>query len=675
MAYRQRGTGGGRGLISRRSVLGAAFAGAATAVIRRPPTAVAAPVFNATPDATLRLPSGLVGRSSPAFYDLDGDGRAELVFGTTRYRFIGGTYDTKGQAKLFAVKSTIAGGRSSLAIVAEQPTIGPINGAVSVGALQTGGDPHVIVPVGGEVSDSIAPDNGLHCYRFNRQLRRFELLWNFTTGKDDWPNGVGDGIRDPVYGSAVLASRYQGPTLDVCYGGWDRWIYQLDAAGNKLWEFHAADTVWSTPAIGDLSTNVTKSSATLGGRYHFFIGQDIAPSGSGANEQFGGGYLNAFRPDGSLLWRNFYDDTVFAAPAVADIDGDGDLEVVFTTGPFYYESGATRRVGQQTPRPVNHLICVNAATGAEKWRLPLGGFGGYSSPALANLRGRTSARGLPTYQIAVAYGTGNTQFEDSRLLLVDSDGTVLWSRRPVDQDGKTDGLRTSPVIAGGRIFQAVDWGVAEFDVDGNQLTTYHTSLFVQASPVVADLDGDGLLELYVVGGNLFETPGQLNATSGWVYKWVLRGLPATMEWPMFHLDANRTGYRPPLTPKVASLIGGAAYFFSARTTASSPIRFRVRLLLPPGSPNVDASQWVKVTPLVDSVTTASQPIAKIEIDPTGVPSSVPPGTVVTVVFEPAGDIAGNASEPLIVPNSVTVPTPGPQQRSFVPVVVRSASIG
>jgi outer membrane protein assembly factor BamB len=661
--------------LSRRKALGLAAAGAGLAIARWPGTASAAPVFNDRPDATLKLPSGLVGRSSPAFYDLDGDGRAELVFGTTRYRLIDGRYDKGGQAKLFAIRSSISGGRSSLAIVAEQPTVGPINGSVSVGALETGNDPHVLVPVGGEVSDPIAPDNGLHCYRFNRQARRFELLWNFDTGHDDWPDGVGDGIRDPVYGSAVLAARYQRPTLDVMYGGWDRWIYQLDAAGRKLWDFHAADTVWSTPAIGDLSVNVTKSGATLPGRHHFFIGQDIGPSVAGGVEQVGGGFLNAFRPDGTLLWRNFYDDTVFSAPAVADIDGDGDLEVVFTTGPFYYESGASRRVGQQTPRPVNHLICVDAATGREKWRLPLGGFGGYSSPALADLHGRVSSRGLPTYQIAVAYGTGNTQREDSRLLLVDSDGRELWSRRPVDRDGKTDGLRTSPVIAGGRIFQAVDWGVAEFDAAGNQRTTYHTGLFVQASPVVADLDGDGTLELYVVGGNLFETSGATNATSGWVYQWVLRGLPATTQWPMFHLDASRTGYLPPANRQVAPVLGGAPYYFSARTTLTVPVPFRFRLVLPPGSPNVDPSRWVKVNPLVERVGTATQPIAKIEVDPSGVPSSISPGTDVTVVFEAITYSGASGRGDVIIPNSVSVPTPGPQQRTFVPVASRAARFG
>jgi len=252
---------------------------------------------------------------------------------------------------------------------------------------------------------------------------------------------------------------------------------------------------------------------------------------------------------------------------------------------------------------------------------------------------------------------------------------VLWSRRPVDRDGKTDGLRTSPVIAGGRIFQAVDWGVAEFDAAGNQLTTYHTRLFVQASPVVADLDGDGTLELYVVGGNLFETSGATNATSGWVYQWVLRGLPATTEWPMFHLDASRTGYLPPANRQVAPVLGGAPYYFSARTTLTVPVPFQSRLVLPPGSPNVDPSRWVKVTPLVERVGTATQPIAKIEVDPSAVPSSISPGTNVTVVFEAISDSGARGRENVIIPNSVSVPTPGPQQRTFVPVASRAARFG
>ncbi|MCS6801952.1 MAG: hypothetical protein RMM58_08435 [Chloroflexota bacterium] len=665
MARRTDGPSFRRQQIPRRTVLTAAAAGIGAAALRGAGRAEAAPVSNSRPDATLRLPAGLVGRSSPAVYDIDGDGRPELIFGTTRARLVSGAYDRRGEAKVFVVRSS---GANTLEIVAEQPTIGPINGAVSVGALQPGADPCVLVPVGGDVDDNIAPDNGMHCYRFNRQTRRFELLWNFDTGHDDWPAGRGDGIRDPVYGSAVLASRYQGPTLDIMYGGWDRWIYLVDAAGRKLWEFHAADSVWSTPAIGDLSVNRTWSAASVPGRYHFFIGQDIGPSVAGGVEQLGGGFLNAFRPDGTLLWRNFYEDTIFAAPAVADIDGDGDLEVVFATGPFYRETGASRRVGQQTPRPDNHLICVSAATGAEKWRVRFEGFGGYSSPALANLRGRTSALGLPTYQIAVAYGTGHTQFENSRLLLVDSDGRELWSRRPVDRDNKTDGLRTSPVIAGGHIFQAVDWGVAEFDAAGNQIASYHTNFIVQASPAIGDLDGDGQLELYVVGGNLFETPGT-DATNGWVYKWILRHLPPTTEWPMFHLDAGRTGYLPPTSLRVPPIALGAPYFFSARTTAPRPIRFRFRFVLPPGIPDVDPRRWVTVTPLVEFVTSSMQPIAKIEVDLSAIPSSVPPGTPVTIIFEPADALAASVSPPRIIPNSVDLPTPGPMHHSFVPAAL------
>lgn len=252
---------------------------------------------------------------------------------------------------------------------------------------------------------------------------------------------------------------------------------------------------------------------------------------------------------------------------------------------------------------------------------------------------------------------------------------MLWSRRPVDRDGKTDGLRTSPVIAGGRIFQAVDWGVAEFDANGNQLTTYHTSFLVQASPVVGDLDGDGILELYVVGGNLFETPGAINATNGWVYQWVLRGLPATTEWPMFHLDSNRTGYLPPTTRVLASTFGGAPYFFAARTTSTRPVRFRVRLVLPPGSPPVDPAQWVKVTPLVEFVTAATQPIARIEVDPSAVPAALAPGTIVTVIFEPASETSGATVAPAIHPNSVAVPTPGPVQRVYVPTSFRGRPLG
>ena len=75
------------------------------------------------------------------------------------------------------------------------------------------------------------------------------------------------------------------------------------------------------------------------------------------------------RPDGELLWANETDPVAGDHPAIGDLDGDGQLEMLVRVEGY----------GAQ---------CHDVATGRVKWRLPLAGAGG---PAAAHFGGWESA--------------------------------------------------------------------------------------------------------------------------------------------------------------------------------------------------------------------------------------------------------------------------------------------
>ena len=163
-------------------------------------------------------------------------------------------------------------------------------------------------------------------------------------------------------------------------------------------------------------------------------------------------FVTAFRPDGSMIWRYKTDDSINGGAVVGDIDRDGKNEVVFgsdtsldTSPSHYYNEGG--------------FVNILSSNGSMRSRYAVGE-GIWSSPALADLSGNG--------YLDIVVGTG---------LRDDLFATA------------------SPAVkAAGNVLIALDW-------QGHPLWTYRTtadnslSRETYASPAVADLRGDGKLEV------------------------------------------------------------------------------------------------------------------------------------------------------------------------------------
>ena len=187
-----------------------------------------------------------------------------------------------------------------------------------------------------------------------------------------------------------------------------------------------------------------------------------------------------YQQDGSSLWESGLED---GHPAVADLEGDGTVDLLVTT-----------------PKG---LVRYEAATGSKVWG-PIahagGGYGG--APTLADFDGDGQV------EIGVA---GKSSY-----IVYEGDGSELWSR-PIDEG--------SVAITGASVFDFEGDGAAEvvqadhqtlwvFDGATGQVElewTEHGSGTVSEYPVVADVDGDDHAEI-ILGHNTLSGGGRVGVT-------------------------------------------------------------------------------------------------------------------------------------------------------------------
>ncbi len=318
-----------------------------------------------------------------------------------------------------------------------------------------------------------------------------------------WPQftGIAPSAGDPdgdntygIFGSPAVADIDSDDTFEVIVGAFSHLIYVWNAEDGSVhpgWPFNNADTFWSSPALADLNND---------GDLEIIVGADsTVPQG---------GLLRVFSPDGDEMpgWPQLIDQVIWSSPAIGDIDDDGQLEIVVGTGIFYgdgrgeyvnaYESDGTPVTGW----PVS-LEDGNSSTDNRV----------FSSPALADVDGDG--------QLEIFIGS-----LDGYLYSISSGGSILWKSTPAGEGqnpadfaifsspavGDIDGDGQFEVVVGG------GWHITAFNAltgakkSGYPIETGYpdlggTPMFTWSSPTIADVDGDGLIELLIGNGRKDES--------------------------------------------------------------------------------------------------------------------------------------------------------------------------
>lgn len=338
-------------------------------------------------------------------------------------------------------------------------------------------------------------DGALHCWKHNG-----EELWSFPTGY--W-----------IFGSPAVADIYPNePGLEIVFGSLSGYLYCLKSNGQLKWSRGFADWVNGSPAVADLDPDKPGLETV------------IVPLGR---------EIYCLDKDGDIIWSfNVHKGIVASNSAViADINGDGNLEVIVGMG-----DGV--------------IYCLDK-NGQPLWGYQAGWVMNNTAPAIADVDGDGG--------LEVVIGA-----DDGKLYAVHGDGTPVYgwpqithgsiasnpSIADINRDGRLEVVVTSydgnmyiwqtPAISS----DTMPW--PEFRHDARNSGFYNNkSLYlpnwpksidsinskIDSSPTLADIDGDGKLEV-VIGAECWDNNGH---QQGRVYAWHEDG-NVVSGWPQITTD-------------------------------------------------------------------------------------------------------------------------------------------
>jgi len=310
-------------------------------------------------------------------------------------------------------------------------------------------------------------------------------------------------------------------TLDIIAPSYDHSVYAWSSSGRLLWRRYLEDTLWSSPVVVDIDRD---------GKNEIVLGGDI----------WAGNPLN--QPEGGLVWilrrdgstypgypRSTPGQTVWSSPAVADLDGDGQLDVVVGTG-------------RNWPEPSGRWVdAFTARTGKNLPGWPVAVDGRVvASPAIGDLDGD----GRLDVSVAADHGLVYAFDAQGRLLWRACNGTTDSACTP---DLSTEGgTAITDVDADGQqeVVSTLDRHLRVFDgATGAVEATYPmpTTMFpTGTTPSIAEVQGRTLIAQAAIarpqpGYGL--RPGDMTK----VFLFSTGGQLCRADWPQFHRDAAHTG--------------------------------------------------------------------------------------------------------------------------------------
>lgn len=506
--------------------------------------------------------TGFADLASPVLADVNGDSFLDVVAVTDQGHVTVVKHD--GQLLWDRDVSAHMGMPANSLVIASSP---------AVGDLDNDGTVEVVVGTGSRAG-ACQNDGGIIVLSHTGNV---EPGWPYKT--TSWLNLCA------VFSSPALADIDNDGDLEIVTGSFNKQILAFHHNGQLVAGFppdsplafrfpawpelkgRLADTIWSSPAIantdGDdfLEIYLGSDEGHFGDEYGGNRLNWFCPY-STATEQYCGGSMHGINHDGQemanapkLLWEH-----VQSTPAIADINEDGVLDIVFGTGTYYndYTGGIEydERIIVIDSQTMAFLPGWNDVSNPDPRVEDWGGGKIVSdstpaSPAVGDIAGDD---GLEVIAITLS-GQLYAWFADGSLvpgfpmtpLHSFGDGTTGTFNAGTGLIlGDTDGDDKMEILLG------KSWDVVIIDGNGAQLSArgsgkpvYNAAYTISNIPAVGDLDKDGELELVV--------------TSQGIHVWDLDGSSAKADWPMYKQNENRTSAipidRPILEANKSALIG------------------------------------------------------------------------------------------------------------------------
>ncbi len=488
-----------------------------------------------------------LGKNSPNVADLDGDpsNGLEVVFVGEDARL----YVYHADGSLFWQRDL-----PNKACTLSTKEIDRSYSSPTIGDLYGDGKLHIVLGYGGLSRDSLKCGGGVVAYRALDGKRR----WVFNLQKFDRRNKLG-GYGPTVFSTVALADTDGDGKMEVGFGAFVHYVFLLEFNGKVRWFYNAADTVWSSAAFADTNAD---------GRKELIIGTDISKNDFLKPKTKDGGYVIAlstqkfssklrhFRDPDTIVWERYFDQAIFSSPVIAElIDSNPGKEVVIQSG-CYFPTSSKEKNGKW-------IKILSLKTGDVLTTLNTEACSP-SSPAVADVDQDGKLEIL-----AVAHGNKNVGGQgQSKLMLFEVDNpTPVWSIAPktLGQNDSYGGYFQSPVVAdldgngslevlltntsGVAIFSALTGAALTCQVKecvGETLDhLLYTWKTVKNTPLVADVNLDGILDVFVGGVHSYSN------SRGVMYAWTnlqnaISSDPGThpinsAPWPMHRGNPAHTG--------------------------------------------------------------------------------------------------------------------------------------